>query len=63
VSSDFNLGLRRKNAATCLSEILSSFLSCHQEFLLDNLRGKRALDCEDELKVTDDPINDFMIFD
>jgi hypothetical protein len=41
----------------------SSLLGCHQEFLLDNLRGRRALGCEDELEVANDLIDDLIVFD
>jgi len=34
---------------------------CHQKFLLDNLRGRRVLGHEGNLKVTDDLANDFNI--
>ena len=33
---------------------------CHKELLLDNMRGRRALGHEGNLKVTDDLINNFM---
>jgi len=49
------------NPATCLSEILPSLLSYHHELLLDNMRGRRALGHEGNLKVTDDIVNDFIL--
>jgi hypothetical protein len=33
-----------------LSEILPPLLSCHQKFLLDNIRGRRALGHEGNLR-------------
>ena len=52
-----------KSCRTSLSEIFFSLLGCHQKFLLDNLRGRRALGCEDELEVANDLIDDLMVFD
>jgi len=45
------------------SEILSPLFGCHQQLLLDDLRGRRALGCEDELEVADDLIDNLMVFD
>jgi hypothetical protein len=41
--------------------MLSALLSCHQEFLLDNMRG-RPFSHEDEFKVSDNLVDNFMIF-
>jgi len=38
-----------KSCRTGLSEIFFSLLGCHQKFLLDHMRGRRALIWEDEL--------------
>ena len=46
-----------------LSEILAHLRSCHLEFLLDDLRGRRPFGMESELEVSDDLIDDFMILD
>jgi len=46
-----------------LSEILAPLFGCHQQLLLDDLRGRRALGMKSELEVSDDLINDFMILD
>ena len=45
------------------SEIFFSLLGCNQEFLLDNLRRGRPFGHEDKLEVSDDLVDDFMIFD
>jgi hypothetical protein len=38
-----------------VEEILSSLLSRHQKFLLDDLRRRRTFGLEAELEVADDP--------
>ncbi len=43
------------------SEILAPLLCCHQQFLLDDLRGRWSFGMKGELEVSDDLINDFMI--
>jgi hypothetical protein len=39
-----------------LSEILAPLLGCHQEFLLDDLRGRWSFGHEGKLEVSDDLI-------
>ena len=46
-----------------LSEILVPFFGCHQQLLLDDLRGRGPFGMKSELEVSDDLINDFMILD
>jgi hypothetical protein len=41
--------------------IFFHLLVCHQKFLLDSLRGRRAPGCEDELEVANDLVDNFMI--
>ena len=45
-----------------LSEVLSALFFRHQEFLLNNLRWRRAFGLKSELEVVDDFVNDRMIF-
>jgi len=44
-----------------ITGILAPLFGCHQQLLLDDLRGRRALGMKNELEVSDDLINDFMI--
>ncbi len=46
-----------------LSEILAPLFGCHQQLLLDDLRGRWSFGMKSELEVSDDLINDFMILD
>jgi hypothetical protein len=46
-----------------LSEILAPLFGCHQQLLLDELRGRWSFGMKSELEVSDDLINDFMILD
>ena len=46
-----------------LSEILAPLCGCHQQLLLDDLRGRWSFGMKSELEVRDDLINDFMILD
>ena len=43
------------------SEILPPLLCCHQQFLLEDLRGRWSFSMKGEHEVSDDLINDFMI--
>ena len=44
-----------------LSEVPAPLFGCHQELLLDDLRGRRSFGKKSELEVSDDLINDFKI--
>ena len=46
-----------------LSEILAPLFGCHQQLLLDDLRGRRPFGHEDKLEVSDNLVDNFVIFD
>ncbi len=52
-----------KKQSRMLSEIFSPLLGCHQELLQDNLRRRRPFGHEGKLEVSDNLVDNFVIFD
>jgi len=46
-----------------LSEIFSSFLSCHGELLLRDLRQEWVFGCKSQFEMIDDPVDERVVFD
>ncbi|MDH5744035.1 MAG: hypothetical protein OEZ52_10850 [Candidatus Aminicenantes bacterium] len=46
-----------------LSEILAPFFGCHQQLLLDDLRGRWVLSLKGELERADNPVDNFLLLD